>query len=92
MSEEPTTHLSAVIDRFEGELAVLLLGPERRVLDLPRAMLPPGAREGSYVTIQMAGDLVQETALDEQATAAARQRIQEKLSRLRRGEHLKNST
>lgn len=90
MSEERTTHQSAVIDRFEGELAVLLIGPERRVLDLPRAMLPIGAREGSYVTLQMAGDLVQAIVLDEQATAAARQRIQDKLARLRRGEHLKN--
>jgi hypothetical protein len=91
MSEELTTHQSAVIDRFEGELAVLLIGPERRVLDLPRAMLPAGAREGSYVTIELAGDQLQQIALDEQATAAARQRVQDKLARLRRGEHLKGS-
>ncbi len=44
--------LRAVIDRFEGDLAVVLVGDEEYRLDVPRRFLPPGAREGDVLVLR----------------------------------------
>ena len=80
---------TAVIDRFEGDIAVLLVGSERHVLDVPRDVLPQGAREGMWLKVEIDNGMLKRVELDEEATEAARQRIQEKLDRLRRGDHLR---
>lgn len=36
--------MKAVIDRFEGEYAVLLIGEDETRVNLPRKLLPAGAR------------------------------------------------
>lgn len=79
----------AVIDRFEGEIAVVLIGETQRQLDVPRSQLPPDAREGQWLNVEVHGDKVVRVEIDAQATDAARVRIQEKLERLRRGDHLR---
>jgi len=84
------TNQIAVIDRFEGATAVLLVGDERRVLNVLRDALPTGAREGMWLNITLEGGMVTQALLDENATERARQRIQEKLDRLRRGDHLRS--
>ena len=43
--------MKAVIDRFEGDFAVVLVGEEEIKMDIPRQLLPPGAREGSWLKI-----------------------------------------
>ena len=43
--------MKAVIDRFEGEYAVILIGDKEIKVDLPRELLPPGAREGSWLNV-----------------------------------------
>jgi hypothetical protein len=78
----------AVIDRFEGDLAVLLVGDERQPLDVPRSALPQGAGPGQWLQIAVESGRVVHAELDPEATEAAHQRIQDKLERLRRGEHL----
>jgi hypothetical protein len=82
------TNQIAVIDRFEGNTAVLLVGNERQVLNILRDALPTGAREGMWLIITLEAGMVTQAVLDEDATEVARQRIQEKLDRLRRGDHL----
>lgn len=79
---------SAVIDRFEGELAVLVIAGQRDGVDVPRDRLPPGARPGQWLQIEMVEGQVVSATIDHDATAAARRRIEQKLGRLRRGEHL----
>lgn len=81
--------MRGVIDRFEGTFAVLVLADERR-LDVPRSLLPEGVGEGDHVvlTLDDAGE-VTAVAYDAEATSAAWARIAEKLTRLRRGEHLR---
>ncbi|MBO9374830.1 MAG: DUF3006 domain-containing protein [Chloroflexus sp.] len=78
-----------VIDRFEGEYAVILVGQAQRPLDVARAILPPTAREGDWLRIQFVDHQVKAIELDPETTAAVRRRIQAKLARLRRGEHLR---
>jgi hypothetical protein len=78
----------AVIDRFEGDIAVLLVGSAQRMVDVPRERLPPGAEAGQWLQVQLEGEVVMQAVPDREATEEARQRIQEKLGRLRRGDHL----
>lgn len=40
-----------VIDRFEGETAVIVLEESGRVLTVSAKVLPLGAREGDYIVI-----------------------------------------
>ncbi len=56
--------LQAVIDRFEGEKAVLLLGDEECEAVWPRALLPQEAQEGDVLQLEI--------SCDPEATAAAR--------------------
>ncbi len=81
--------MKAVIDRFENGHAVLLVGDEGRRLSVPRKALPRGAREGSWLKVDVEGDQLVSATIDHEETAAARQRIADKLDRLRRGEHLR---
>ena len=79
---------SAVIDRFEGEYAVLLVAGSNTPINVLRQDLPEDLREGDYLKIELDNGKVIQVEYDRQSTEAARQRIQAKLDRLRRGEHL----
>ena len=67
--------MRAVIDRLEGDLAVLLFGDEEIKVDFPRSLLPPGAKEGSWLTVSM--------ELDLEGEQGQREKISEQLKRLR---------
>lgn len=44
----------ALIDRFEGDMAVVLLGEEEReAVEIARSYLPEGAKEGDILTIKI---------------------------------------
>jgi hypothetical protein len=88
MENTPETE-SAVIDRFEGHVAVLLVGNEQRVVDVPRDHLPPGVQPGQWLRIRLDGEALLEATVDADTTEATRRRIAEKLARLRRGDHLR---
>ena len=49
---EESSYEPAVIDRFEGEYAVILVGEMQRPYDIPRHRLPPAAREGDWLRIE----------------------------------------
>jgi hypothetical protein len=48
--------MKAVIDRVEGELAVLLQGSESIKLNLPLSQLPDGCREGDVLNVSFERD------------------------------------
>ena len=81
--------MKAVIDRFEGDLAVLILEGSQERLNVARELLPKKSREGSWLQVEMEDGKVRKAAIDEEQTARAKKRIEEKLERLRRGEHRK---
>jgi len=68
--------LKAVIDRFEGSYAVVLIGTEETRVDLPVKLLPTEAREGSVLDISL--------ELDPEGEAERRKRIKTKLDRLKK--------
>jgi hypothetical protein len=43
--------MKAVIDRFEGEYAILLCGDEEIKVEAPRQLLPAGSTEGSWLKV-----------------------------------------
>ncbi|HHV94423.1 MAG TPA: DUF3006 domain-containing protein [Firmicutes bacterium] len=71
-----TVTLIATLDRFEGEYAVLLvpMGEQEVPVDWPAALLPAGVGEGSKIKFSL--------SRDEDAEAAARQRVAELLKKL----------
>jgi len=81
--------MKAVIDRFEGKQAVLILGEGERQLSVPKDLLPQQAKEGSWLQVEVENESLLSAVLDEVETDNAKQRIAEKLERLRRGDHLK---
>jgi len=68
---------------------VVLLGGERRRLDVPRGSLPMGVREGDWLQLELEDGRVTAASIDVGEIERVRKRISEKLLRLRRGEHLK---
>lgn len=59
--------LSAVIDRFEEDKAVLLIGEEEQKVIFPRNLLSSSLKEGDYLTIDI--------NYDEKATLQAKEEI-----------------
>lgn len=59
------------IDRFEGEYAIVEL-EDREMVEIPRIILPPGAKEGDILNI----------SIDEDETEIRRRRIQAKFNSL----------
>jgi hypothetical protein len=82
-AEDAPAYATAVIDRVEGDMAVLLVGTAQRPIDVPINRLPPDTQAGQWLRVQLDGDRVVHVDVDLDATGAARQRIQEKLARLR---------
>jgi hypothetical protein len=79
----------AVVDRFEEGQAVLLVGDQERKLVVPRKNLPRGVKEGHWLKVEIEEGRLINALIDEEETSKVKQRIAEKLERLRRGEHLK---
>ncbi len=69
--------MKAVIDRVEGELAVLLLGDKGEVrLNLPLSQLPEGCREGDVLKLSF--------ERDQAATGQAKERVSDRMEKLKK--------
>jgi len=68
--------MKAVIDRFEGDLAVVLFGAEEIKAEIPRQLLPAGAREGSWLKVNL--------ALDQKSTGEQEEKIARRLDKLKK--------
>jgi hypothetical protein len=77
----------AIIDRFEGDTAVLLVGDEQDRLIVKKSSLPKGVKEGDWLQVEVKDDRVFSATTDPQGTADAKKRIQDKLNNLREGKH-----
>ncbi|NLN06198.1 MAG: DUF3006 domain-containing protein [Firmicutes bacterium] len=67
--------MKAVIDRFAGEYAVLLFGEDEIKVDMPKKLLPPAAREGSWLNVTF--------ELDEDGTKKQEEKIKNLLLKLK---------
>ena len=82
MSDARVLGTSLIIEQL------LLLEGEDTAVNVPRQQLPRKTCEGDYLQIELVDGQVVKAELDPKATEQARVRIQAKLERLRRGDHL----
>lgn len=76
--------MKAVIDRFEGDRAVLLLNDGQEQIIVPRKVLPTEAKQGDWLQIEIKNEKVVTAVIDEEETIRAKQRIAEKLAKMRK--------
>ncbi|MDO9536146.1 MAG: DUF3006 domain-containing protein [Bacillota bacterium] len=67
--------MKAVIDRYEGDYAVVLFGDEEIKVDIPIALLPEGAKEGSWLKVSL--------ELDPEGTKEQKEKIKDLLEKLK---------
>jgi len=80
----------AVVDRFEGDKAVLLVGEDENQLVVDRRLLPAGTKEGHWLKVELKDGALVGAEIDQAETDAAKARIASKLDELRRGDYLKD--
>jgi len=68
--------ITATIDRFEGDVAVLLVGEEETVVNVHRSDLPPEVRQGDVLRL--------EAIMDREETGRRHEEVQQKIERLKR--------
>lgn len=68
--------IMATIDRFEGDVAVLLVGSEKTVVNVHRSDLPLQVEQGDMLRL--------EGVVDREETEKRREEAREKIKRLRR--------
>ncbi len=64
--------MKAIIERFEGDFALLEIRGKGQVIKVKRAKLPPAAREGDVVFCQGEGWLI-----DQKATATLKKEVED---------------
>jgi len=74
----------AVIERFEGDQAILLVGGAEREVIVAADVLPSGARAGTWLSVVLEGEAVVHAEVDAVETETARARIENKQRRLQR--------
>ena len=67
--------VTATIDRFEGEVAVLLVEPDGTPVNVPRTELPEEARQGDVLRL--------EGSVDREETERRRAEVEERIERLK---------
>jgi hypothetical protein len=80
--------IKAVIDRFEGSMAVLLVGDGQWRMEIPCKNLPDNAKEGDWLQLEIQDGEVEQIELDLTTTTKIKSRIADKLEKLRSGDHL----
>lgn len=68
----------AVVDRMEGAVAVLLVGPEERIVNFPLSLLPP-IHEGSVLQLVIDTDEYEEEKRQGKAQRLLQQLMQPKV-------------
>lgn len=66
--------MKAVIDRFEGEYAVVLFGDAEIQVDIPVVLLPEGVEEGSWLRVSF--------ELDPEGTQGQKEKINDMLDKI----------
>jgi hypothetical protein len=67
--------MQGVIDRFEGQYAVLLVGENEQQLEVPSENLPADAQEGDWLKISF--------AVDEETTSKQEKKVTNLINKLK---------
>jgi hypothetical protein len=77
----------AVLDRFEGNKAILLINEKPQTFF--KSELPKNVKEGDWLLVEIDKGKLIHAEVDEDEKAVAKKRILEKMATLRKGNHLK---
>ncbi len=83
---EETLKKKAVIDRIVGKQAILLI--DEKSVAVEKRLIPEKSKEGDWLEVEIREGKLIGAKIDQEETSKARERIAEKMARLRRGEHL----
>ncbi|HHU49956.1 MAG: DUF3006 domain-containing protein [Caldicoprobacterales bacterium] len=61
--------MKAVVDRIEGQIAIVLFGDDEIKADIPLVLLPEGTKEGSHLNITFELDPASEAGQREKIAA-----------------------
>jgi hypothetical protein len=73
----------AVVDRLEGNYAVITIGDGEGYLEALREVLPDGCQEGTWLKVIFVGNTIVDLEIDQRETESARSGLAAKLARLR---------
>ncbi len=73
----------AFIDRFEEDIAVLIVGEDERKLNVPRSSLPEGAEEGDWLQVELQEGTLTSAKLDREELQRRKQQVEDLLRELR---------
>jgi hypothetical protein len=79
----------ASIDRFEDNMAVVIVSDDKKQYIVSKSDLPKGAKEGDWLSVEISGEKITKMEIDLQAKEESTIRIQSKLESLRRGDLIK---
>lgn len=74
----------AVVDRFEGDKAVLLVGSDKDRLVVKKSFLPKGVKEGDWLQVEVRDDRILSASIDTKETESVKKRITEKMELLKK--------
>lgn len=80
---ERPKEVSAVIDRLEGDTAVLSLGDGKRTIDVPVSRLPSGASDGDHLRLSFDGEPGADTLKKVSPDKGSRDEAAERIGKLR---------
>ncbi len=75
--------LKGMIDRFEGDWAVIELDGQTEALNVSRKLIPKHTKEGDTVQLKVEDGQIVQVEIDAEAIQVAWKRILNKLARLR---------
>ncbi|MFC2949757.1 DUF3006 domain-containing protein [Virgibacillus sediminis] len=75
--------VKAVVDRMEGEYAVILMENDEAEIVVPAADLPEGTRDGVWLDIELENGTLANVAIDYELTEEREQAARDMLERLK---------
>jgi hypothetical protein len=84
---EETMKKKGVIDRIEGQHAIILI--DEKPMNILLKLLPEKSKEGDWLELEIDNGEVINARMDLEESSRARERITEKMAKLRKGNHLK---
>lgn len=75
--------MKGVLDRFEGDMAVILIEDIKEELIIPREKLPAGSKVNTYFQLEKTKDTFQIVSIDEDKTLRQKEKTSDIMAKLR---------
>lgn len=75
--------MKGMLDRFEGDKAVLLVEEAKKEWIIEQEQLPAGSKKGSWFTIEVTGEKVDSISIDSQLTKEKNQKVDDLMQAIR---------